>query len=162
MCYSAVGKFIKTLALLHLDRVFGLVALSTVPACYDVTKDATQKGSCKLTHSLNDFITLNDSAKTKKDIDPQSCKAIDDPVSCSFVLANFENKVLRSKINVLAVRNQLVALAKLLTLEEKHNGNALFIHSRLSRHWAHDGTPDDNVVFLEKCLDRQHMACHYQ
>ena len=86
---------------------------------------------------------------------------MNDPSLHSFVLANFENKVLKWKISMSAACNQLAALANFLLLEDKHNGETWFIYDGSSRYWDYDDTPDDTIDLLEKFLDRQHMSCHY-
>ena len=71
-----------------------LVALDIAPLPYDATKNVTWNEACKLAHSLNDVIVLNESSNTKKDIDLKLRKVIDDPASRVFVLTNFDNSTI--------------------------------------------------------------------
>ena len=69
----------KTLALLSMDCIYGLVVLGIVPACYDTTNYIIWNRALKLLHSLNGVIALINSTKSQKNIDSKLHKANNNP-----------------------------------------------------------------------------------
>ena len=114
--HSMGGKVAKSLALSYPDRVAGLVVLDIAPVTY-TSDDASW---CMVQDIIAALTQVElTPGKTKRDVDMELRKSVEDPALRGFVLTNVEvitskeEKVqtLRWKINIHAIANQLHRIA---------------------------------------------------
>uniref|UniRef100_A0A7S3Q5A3 AB hydrolase-1 domain-containing protein n=1 Tax=Chaetoceros debilis TaxID=122233 RepID=A0A7S3Q5A3_9STRA len=109
--HSMGGKVAKSLALSHPDRITGLVVLDISPVTY-TAQDPSWKAVQGIIKSLTEVQLIP--GKTKSDIDKDLRESVEDPALRQFVLTNLEvddNEILRWKINIDAISNQLHKIA---------------------------------------------------
>mmetsp|Transcript_29443 Transcript_29443/g.64865 ORF Transcript_29443/g.64865 Transcript_29443/m.64865 type:complete len:222 (+) Transcript_29443:1-666(+) len=110
--HSMGGKVAKAAALLHPDRVAGLVVMDIAPVQYRC--DEPHWGSVKRTIESIVSIPL-DQCTDKRDVDRALRSAVQDPALRAFVMTNLDqcrdSGSLRWKINVEAIARQLNDIA---------------------------------------------------
>jgi pimeloyl-ACP methyl ester carboxylesterase len=177
VAHSMGGKVAQTLALLHPDRVAGLVVLDMAPVTYS-DQDAAWKAVKDIIHVLADLDLR--AAKSKRDIDVALRASIPDPALRAFVLTNLDQQNMKWKINMEAIASQLHELAGFSVVGRQYSGDAFFIHGGQSKfvrhaymdaiagffpnhmlttirgagHWIHAEAPDDVIALLKQYLDR--------
>jgi len=103
--HSMGGKIAMNLALSQPHRIAGLVVLDTSPVAYDSTNNPAWKAVENIVSVVRD-VKL-EPGKTKRDIDVDLRRSVEDPALRAFVLTNLEvvdqtkgEKLLRWKINI--------------------------------------------------------------
>lgn len=176
--HSMGGKVAQTLALLHPDRIAGLVVIDIAPVTYP-PEDPSWKAVMDIIQVLQ-TIPLQQ-GQTKKNIDQLLQETIPDPALRAFVLTNLDPNGPQWKIHIQTIGKELETLAGFaIAPNTTYLGDALFIHGGQSRfvrhahmesiagyfpnhmlttirgvgHWVHAEAPDDTLVLLKRYLDR--------
>lgn len=181
VAHSMGGKVAQTMALLHPDRVAGLVVLDMAPVTY-TKEDASWKAVQDIVHVLSDLdLSI---CSSKRDVDLSLRSTLPDPALRAFVLTNLDSKeVVQWKIPMQAIAAELTTLAGFdvpATNGVSYPGDAFFIHGGQSKfvrniylptiadffpnhmlttirgagHWIHAEAPDDVIALLKRYLDR--------
>mmetsp|Transcript_2592 Transcript_2592/g.4063 ORF Transcript_2592/g.4063 Transcript_2592/m.4063 type:complete len:380 (+) Transcript_2592:118-1257(+) len=120
--HSMGGKVAKSLALMHPERVAGLVVLDIAPVRYTTEQDESWNAVATIIHAISQ-VDLSKPGKTRKDVDADLRKTVPDPALRAFVLTNLEQirgggggddgaqPSLRWKININAIIQQLDTIA---------------------------------------------------
>jgi esterase len=174
--HSIGGKVAQAAALLHPDRVAGLVVMDMAPVDYD-TEDPSWKAVLEIIHLLNSIVLIP--GQTRRDVDTLLQASIPDPALRAFVMTNFDPKRGGWKVDIQSVSGCLDTLAG-FGLTGRWEGDALFINGGQSRfvrhahmesiagyfpnhmlttirgvgHWVHAEAPDDTLALLKRYLDR--------
>lgn len=176
--HSMGGKVAQTLALLHPDRIAGLIVIDIAPVTYP-PEDPSWKAVREIIHSLQ-TIPLQ-LGQSKKNVDQLLQMTIPDPALRAFVLTNLDPNGPKWNIHLQSIGNELETLAGFaVSPDTSYLGDALFIHGGQSRfvrhahmesiagyfpnhmlttirgagHWVHAEAPDDTLVLLKRYLDR--------
>lgn len=114
--HSMGGKVAKSLALSNPDRISGLVIIDIAPVTY-TENDPAWNAVQGIIQTLKG-VDLAPVGKTKRDVDMELRKSVEDPALRAFVLTNLEvvsledkSQQLRWKININAVADQLHKIA---------------------------------------------------
>lgn len=180
--HSMGGKVAQAAALLHPDRVSGLVVLDIAPVRYDPSSDPSWK-------AVGDIVSVLASVDvrpgmSRSEADQLLRSAIPDPALRAFCLTNLDPKAGQWKVPLRAIASNLDRLADFDVASSsslsQYAGDAFFIHGGQSRfvrsshmpaiaayfpnhllttvrgagHWIHAEAPDDTTALLKKFLDR--------
>lgn len=176
--HSMGGKVAQAVALLHPERVQGLVVLDIAPVTYCPQKDPHWKAVVDILHVLNNVPTSSN--LDRKHVDTVLQQHIPDPALRAFLLTNWDVKTASWKIPIGALVDQLPHLATFVETTNQFHGDAFFIHGGQSRfvrhaylntiasffpnhllttikgagHWVHAEAPEDTTALLKQFLDR--------
>jgi len=176
---SMGGKVAQAAALLHPERVDGLVVLDIAPVTYE-QHEPHWKAVSEIVHTLRSIPI--ESGMTKQQLDQQLRRAVPDPAIRAFCLTNWDSKNCAWKIPLDHIASQLDTLAGFDIAEgsTQYDGDTFFIHGGQSRfvrhsylpsisnyfpnhllttikgagHWIHAEAPDDTTALLKRYLDR--------
>jgi len=176
--HSMGGKVAQTLALLHPDRIAGLVVIDIAPVAYE-HDDPSWKAVMEIINLLRNIVLVP--GQSKRDVDKLFQEKIPDPALRAFVMTNLDPKVPRWKIDINSIGKELETLAGFEVVTDiTYRGDALFINGGQSRfvrhahmesiagyfpnhmlttirgvgHWVHAEAPDDTLALLKRYLDR--------
>jgi esterase len=183
VAHSMGGKVAQTMALLHPDRVAGLVVLDMAPVTY-TNDDASWKAVQDIIHVLSELDMST--CISKRDVDLALRSTVPDPALRAFVLTNLDTSnakdaIMQWKIPMQAIALELTTLAGFEVCSTvQFHGDAFFIHGGQSKfvrniyldtiaqyfpnhmlttirgagHWIHAEAPDDVIALLKRYLDR--------
>ena len=182
--HSMGGKVAQTVALLHPERVAGLVVLDMAPVSYHQDVDPSWRAVYDIVTTLTE-LELADPVSgepySKQEVDKQLQKGIPDPALRAFVWTNLDAKAMRWKIPIDTIAEQLDTIAGFdVSPSSQYHGDVMFIQGGQSRfvrhahmetiskyfpnhmlttirgagHWVHAEAPDDTVALLKRYLDR--------
>lgn len=116
--HSMGGKVAQALALMHPDRVAGLVVLDIAPVRYCPEGDASWRTVSGIVGSLAALDLEREDLRTKRDVDVALRGVLEDPALRAFVLTNLEqprgggeDAQLGWKINLKAIAEQIETIA---------------------------------------------------
>lgn len=110
--HSMGGKVAQALALLHPERVDGLVVLDIAPVRYCREEDPNWKAIEDILHSILYVVeNAGEVAATKQEIDKLLRPSIPDPALRAFVLTNFDNRSRQWKIPIATLVDELEQIA---------------------------------------------------
>lgn len=140
--HSMGGKIAQTIALLHAERVNGLVVLDMAPVEYKEEEDSTWQAVCNIVRHLDRVVQESDDRLTKKDVDKALRTEISDPALRAFCLTNWDDKEAQWKIPMGTISRQLGTLAAFEVQPKgaesvSFAGDAFFIHGGQSRFVRH-------------------------
>lgn len=178
--HSMGGKVAQAAALLHPDRVSGLVVLDIAPVRYEPRSDPTWKAVADIVSVLASIDVRPGTSRSQ--VDQLLRPAVPDPALRAFCLTNLDPKAGRWKVPLRAIASNLDRLADFDVPSPRHRylGDAFFIHGGQSRfvrsshipaiasyfpnhllttvrgagHWIHAEAPDDTTALLKRFLDR--------
>ena len=176
--HSMGGKVAQAVALLHPDRVDGLVILDMAPVQYSEATDATWEAVCNIVRCLqqvpsHDDGSTTESGLTKRKIDAALRNDIPDPALRAFCLTNWDDKMGRWKIPMDIIAGQLPTLAAfdVVSIDSSNSnnatdglsyqGDAFFIHGGQSRFVRHSHLPTIQQYFPNHMLTTIRGSGHW-
>jgi pimeloyl-ACP methyl ester carboxylesterase len=142
--HSMGGKVAQAMALLHPERVEGLVVLDVAPVSYCRERDAHWKAVEDILHAIHKVVVEQEEASSGRggatEIDQALKQSIPDPALRAFVLTNYDNRKREWKIPIGTLVTQLERIAGFDLHESSQSsfeGDVFIIHGGQSRFVRH-------------------------
>eukprot|EP00549_Striatella_unipunctata_P016843 CAMPEP_0118680108 /NCGR_PEP_ID=MMETSP0800-20121206/4168_1 /TAXON_ID=210618 ORGANISM="Striatella unipunctata, Strain CCMP2910" /NCGR_SAMPLE_ID=MMETSP0800 /ASSEMBLY_ACC=CAM_ASM_000638 /LENGTH=187 /DNA_ID=CAMNT_0006576193 /DNA_START=76 /DNA_END=636 /DNA_ORIENTATION=+ len=136
--HSMGGKVAQMLALMHPERIAGVVVLDIAPVDYWQKPQEQHWNTVEtIIHAIH-RVAGDTSLVSKRDIQVSLQPTIPDPALLAFVMTNYDTTKKQWKINIESIVDQLQNLAGFdVSPDRQYHGDVFFVHGGQSRYVRH-------------------------